>query len=378
MFMRRARQAGVILGSWTLLGLFYGWEIYFFNVHNHHDVSLWSALLRPLPDYWIYAALTPAVLWFNSRFRFTRAKLASTTALHAGAVAAFLIAWSAAKMALYPVEDLVTGVAAPRSWYLFRILVVDNVHDALWLFVTLVAINELLHYYRMYREREVRAARLSSQLAEAQLKVLKMQLDPHFLFNTLHAVSSLIHEDVSAAEKTMSRLTGLLRLSMESGEEQEVTLEREMAFMEGYLDIQKTRFRDRLHVKVEIEPRTTEALVPNMILQPLVENAVKHGIASRSTPGNIEIRAASRDGILWIEVSDDGPEASGGGKIWTSRGVGISNTRARLQQLYGGAHHFSLLKSEVGGTRVRLEIPFRRQGDQFAIAALSERRGGLK
>ena len=134
MFTRRAKQAGGILGIYTALGLGYGWEIYFFHLASHKHIALLTALLRPLPDHWIYAALTPAVIWVNSRFRFTRASLASTVAIHAGAAITFLLAWSAAKVAFYPVEDLVTGTALPRSWYLFRLLVVDNVHDALVFF----------------------------------------------------------------------------------------------------------------------------------------------------------------------------------------------------------------------------------------------------
>ena len=170
-------------------------------------------------------------------------------------------------------------------------LLIHNAHDALWFYGTTVAVSELLRYQRKYRERETRAAKLESQLAHAQLTALKMQLDPHFLFNTLHAISSLMHEDPTAAEKTVNRLSDLLRLSLENGDGQEVTLRREMEFLEGYLDIQKTRLRDRLNVRLHLDPGTLEALVPNMILQPLVENAVKYGIASRNTPGNLEIRA---------------------------------------------------------------------------------------
>jgi two-component sensor histidine kinase len=363
-FTRRAKQAGGILGLYTVLGFCYGWEIHFFNLVNHQNIPLLTGLLRPLPDYWIYAALTPGVIWLNSRFRFRRASLASTVAIHAGAAFTFLIAWSAAKVTFYPVEDLMTGDAAPRSWYLFRILVIDNAHDSLCYFMMIVALNELRHYYRKFKEREVRAAKLEAQLAEAHLKVLKMQLDPHFLFNTLHAVSSLMHEDVAAAEKTVGQLRELLHLSLESGSEQEVTLRREMEFLAGYLNIQKTRFRDRLNVQIQVDPRTLDAMVPNMVLQPLVENAVKHGIASRTTPGLIEIRAECRDQFLFLEVTDDGPDAKGAGPDWPSRGVGISNTLARLQQLYGEAQQFSLQRPEGGGTSVRLEIPFRRQNGE--------------
>jgi sensor histidine kinase YesM len=166
----------------------------------------------------------------------------------------------------------------------------------------------------------------------------------------------------------VNRLSDLLRLSLENGDGQEVTLRREMEFMEGYLDIQKTRLRDRLNVRLHLEPGTLEALVPNMILQPLVENAVKYGIASRKTTGNLEIRAEYQDEVLRLEITDDGPGFSPNGMDKPTRGVGIRNTRARLQQLYGKAHNFSMSRPPGGGTQVRLEIPFRRQGGEIPNA----------
>ncbi len=284
--------------------------------------------------------------------------------IHVVAAVTFLVLWSALTVALYPVEDLLTGYVSARTWSLFRLLLIDNAHDAYWLYGTIVAVSELLHYQRKYRERATRAAKLETQLAHAQLTALKMQLDPHFLFNTLHSISSLMHEDADAADKTVNRLSDLLRLSLENGNEQEVTLRREMEFLEGYLDIQKTRLRDRLHVRLHVDPRTLEALVPNMILQPLVENAVKYGIASRTTPGNLDIRAEDYGEVLRLEISDDGPGLSPNRAGQPTKGVGLANTRARLRQLYGETHHFSLNTPPGGGTQVRLDIPFRRQGDE--------------
>jgi len=347
------------------MGIFYGLEIYMFKVHGRQPIPLHDALLRALPDYWIFAALTPAVLGVNSRFRFRREKWALLVGIHLFAAVTFLTLWSALKVALYPVEDLLTGTACPRTWSLFRMLLIDNAHDAFWFYGTIVAVSELLHYQRKYRERETRAAILEFQLSRAQLTALKMQLDPHFLFNTLHSVSSLMHEDAAAADRTVNRLSDLLRLSLENGNEQEVTLRREMEFLEGYLDIQKTRLRDRLHVRLHLDPRTLEALVPNMILQPLVENAVKYGIAARNTPGNLDIRAEDRGEVLRLEITDDGPGLSQHRADKPTKGIGIANTRARLQHLYGEIHHFSLHTPPGGGTQVRLEIPFRRQGDEI-------------
>ena len=368
MLRQRAKQFGVILGLWTATGFLYGCEIYFYNAHVSRAIDLHNALFRALPDMWIYAVLTPAVLWFYPRFRLRREKWPLLVGINLVAVAAYLVVWSALKVALYPVDDLLIGIVSPRNWFLFRMLLIHDAHDALWFYGTTVAVSELLRYQRKSRERETRAAKLESQLAHAQLTALKMQLDPHFLFNTLHAISSLMHEDPTAAEKTVNRLSDLLRLSLENGDGQVVTLRREMEFMEGYLDIQKTRLGDRLNVRLHLEPGTLEALVPNMILQPLVENAVKYGIASRKTTGNLEIRAEYHDEILRLEITDDGPGFSPNGMEKPTRGVGIRNTRARLQQLYGKAHNFSLNRAPGGGTQVRLEIPFRLQGGELLNA----------
>jgi two-component system, LytTR family, sensor kinase len=358
---QRVKQFGLILGLWTATGFFYGCEIYFLNAHVRHSIDLHDALFRALPDMWIYAILTPVVLRFYSRFPFQREKWPRLLAIHVVAVAAYLVIWSALKVAVYPVDDLLRGIASPRDWNLFRLLLLHNAHDALWFYGTTVAVSEVLRYQGKCRERETRAAKLQSQLAHAQLRALKMQLDPHFLFNTLHAVSSLMHEDASAACKTVEQLSDLLRLSFESGNEQEVTLRREMEFLEGYLEIQKTRLRDRLNVHLHLDPGTLDALVPNMILQPLVENAVKYGIASRHTPGNIEIRAEELGSVLRLAITDDGPGLSQERLDQPGKGLGIANTRARLQQLYGKAHRFSLNAPVGGGMQVRLEIPFRLQ-----------------
>jgi two-component system, LytTR family, sensor kinase len=360
---RLAKQGGAIIGLWTALGLFYGWEIYLFDLESPHPISLREAIVRPLPDYWIYAVLTPPVLWLASRYQFMQGSRKRTILVHLGSGIAFLTLWVAAKMALYPVYDLLSGKYVTPSWRLFRLLMIDNAFDVLWMYGTIVIVSEISDYYRKFRERELRTARLEAQLAEAQLKVLKMQLDPHFLFNTLHSISSLMHEDVEAADAMLASLSELLRLSLENVNQQEVTLKSEMDFLKGYMEIQQMRFRDRLRLRVKIDPRTYEALVPNMILQPLVENAVKHGISTRTTPGCVEIRSEYRDDTLRLEVCDDGPGMVVGPGNLPATGVGLANTRERLQQMYGDAHSFSLSTPSGGGTLVRLDIPFRLEGE---------------
>ena len=228
-----------------------------------------------------------------------------------------------------------------------------------------LVIGQLWNYYRKYRDRELRASKLAAQLAEAQLTVLKMQLDPHFLFNTLHAVSSLMHEDLEAVDEMITRLSDLLRLSLENVNDQEVTLKREMEFLQGYVEIQRTRFRDRLTVHMDIDPVAFDAMVPNMILQPLVENAVTHGIAPRSTAGEIRIRARRADGLLRLEVIDNGKGLADDLANLSNKGLGLANTRARLRQLYGGRYHFSLQRGTPEGVVVTLEIPYHIAGGEL-------------
>jgi two-component system LytT family sensor kinase len=180
-----------------------------------------------------------------------------------------------------------------------------------------------------------------------------MQLEPHFLFNTLHAISALMYRDVEGADRMITRLSDFLRLTLDSAGQQEVTLMREMEYLDKYLEIEQVRFGDRLEVRRSIAPGTLDLMVPNLALQPLVENAVRHGIAPRAEGGRIEVVARVDGGSLVVEVSDSGPGAAGA----IREGLGISNTRARLEQLYGAAFRLELGNAPAGGFRARMRIP---------------------
>jgi len=190
-----------------------------------------------------------------------------------------------------------------------------------------------------------------------------MQLNPHFLFNSLHSISALMHLDVEAADRMMVRLSDLLRAALETSDAQEVTLRAELKFLQSYLEIEQIRFGSRLTVKMDVAPETLDARVPNLILQPLLENAIRHGIEPHAKPGRIELRAQCVNGQLTLDVSDNGAGVKDTHAV--SEGVGLSNTRARLRTLYGEAHRFELGNRPDGGLRVRLAIPFRR-ADQTA------------
>lgn len=269
------------------------------------------------------------------------------------------------------------------KFYFYRFLPTD-----LFVYSVIVVIVHAFDFYRKYREGELKASELRAQLAQAQLQALKMQLHPHFLFNTLNAISELVYKDREAAEQMITQLSDMLRLSLDKVGVQEVSLEQELDFLRKYLEIEQTRFQERLKVEMRIDPSALDASVPNMILQPIVENAVRHGIAPRATGGRIEICARREDGFLRLDVSDDGyglsPQASVGAEavgvraavgetsdaevsdIDTSKGgLGLWNTRERLRRMYGASHRFELRSQPGLGLTVSLEIPFREnRGEQ--------------
>ena len=209
---------------------------------------------------------------------------------------------------------------------------------------------------------ELASSQLEAKLAQTQLQVLKMQLHPHFLFNTLNAISALIHQDVELADRMIARLGDLLRTTLDNANQQEVPFKQELGFIQPYLEIEKARLGPRLTVDLEIDPAVLDALVPNLILQPLVENAIRHGIASRIEPGRVEISSSrGPDGrFLQLEIKDDGRGVDSDSEVKTRRGVGLTNIRARLEQLYGTEHRFTFENQAAGGVRVQISLPFRR------------------
>jgi LytS/YehU family sensor histidine kinase len=202
--------------------------------------------------------------------------------------------------------------------------------------------------------RQFRATQLEKTLAQAQLQNLRLQLNPHFLFNTLNTISSVMYEDVRIADRMIARLSDLLRSTLDRGDAQEVTLEREIEFLRLYVETMKARFEERLEFAVDASAETRGAMVPPLVLQPLVENSIKHGADGQSSKVRIEVRAARENGSLRLEVRDHGPGLVGIRKD----GVGLSNTAERLERLYGGTHRMNLRNADDGGLVVTLQVPF--------------------
>jgi LytS/YehU family sensor histidine kinase len=242
--------------------------------------------------------------------------------------------------------------------YLLRMTGVHYFVTNVILYWFVVSAHQGWHYYRRYREHEVQTAELRRELVEAKLAALRMQLNPHFLFNTLHAVSALIHENPEAADRVVARLSELLRLSLDTSRPPEIPLREEMEFLDRYLEIEQTRFADRLTVEKSLEAETLDALVPCLLLQPLVENAVRHGIEPREEAGVVSISAQRSNGRLKLCVSDNGAGLGGKQEEPLQEGIGLSNTRSRLRHLYGEDFRVELRPRNTGGLDACVEIPY--------------------
>lgn len=245
------------------------------------------------------------------------------------------------------------------QWHIFPQLFLGNVVDDITgTYLPIVLIAHAVAYYRRFRERELRALQLETQLAQAHLQTLKSQLQPHFLFNTLHSISALMLTDVPAADKMMTRLSDLLRMTLEDSETHATTLSRELEFVNGYLGIEHIRFEERLNVVLDIAPDTLDAEVPHLLLQPLVENAVRHGISRLSSGGEIRITARHDEKSLNLRVRDNGPGLRNRDDFPAKVGLGLKATRERLETLFGNAQAFEVYSPDEGGVEVRVRIPF--------------------
>jgi LytS/YehU family sensor histidine kinase len=223
-----------------------------------------------------------------------------------------------------------------------------------------IGICYALDFYRKYREREFLATRLEAQLAQAQLESLRMQLHPHFLFNTLNSIVGLVRDNKNqAAVNMLVGLSDLLRHTLEHSSRQEVELREEINFIKLYLSIQEMRFSDRLRIELDIDPATSKALVPNLILQPLTENALRHGIGRSAASGMVGIRSVVEDGHLRLTVYDNGAGLPDDWQLKGSAGIGLANTVARLQQLYDDDHQFDIRNRESGGVEAVIVMPLR-------------------
>jgi two-component system LytT family sensor kinase len=357
---RGARWA-IIFGVWTVLAFFFTGQLYYTRLLSEKPLTWRETASTQFIYPYLWASGTGLVLWLANRFPVEGARWRRSLMLHLFFATLFAVAVSGSFQIIY----FFLFVSAPgkpyEAWTTLQ-WIIYNSSENYGIYGLLVLFNQVFRYYRRFREGELRASRLQNQLTQAQLEALKMQLHPHFLFNTLHSISALVHRDPDTADRMIARLGDFLRLTLENSGAQEVSLQKELEFLKCYLEIERVRFQDRLTTRLDIEPAALDAPVPNLILQPIVENALRHGVAQRTGPGLVEISAKRENGSLRIQVRDNGPglAAITGQNDGLKEGLGLSNTRARLQQLYGRSHRFEMASAPGGGLVVTLEIPVAR------------------
>lgn len=345
------KKVVIIISAWTLLALLFTPQTYLLNLRSANPLSWLESFYSNTVIFYLWAILTP-LIWFigkklpiekpNRGLNFTIIFLLGfpSSLLHIFLLQQaghFLSNWMTVYQTPLPISSLVIGIGATNIMFYWVIIIISQADI----------------YFRRYHERE-------QSLIQAQLQALKTQLHPHFLFNALNAISQLLYENEEEAEKTISQLSDLLRFSLKGDQKQEVTLREELDFLQMYLEIQQTLLQDRLKIVWRVLPDTLEALIPNMILQPLVENSIRHGIAPRISGGTIKIVATQEQGWLTVHICDDGLGLNAKGKKTQQFGIGLSNTRQRLRHLYGKEHEFQIKPANDGkGVTVFLKIPFR-------------------
>ncbi|HEY6334127.1 MAG TPA: histidine kinase [Blastocatellia bacterium] len=360
-----------ILSGWILIGL--SWTLNYYIFAGQYVAiftippSLGQMMLWELPYWVIWAALAPVIYKLTKRFPPEGPRWGRNVTVHVATC--FLL--SVGHRGIY----LILGWALNVVQY-HRLASLDNLYHLLFLFnlptgfmsyATILLVSYVIIYQRRYQQEELKASQLEARLAQAELQAanarlgaLKMQLQPHFLFNTLNSISALMEDNVEAADRMLTRMSNLLRRTLESSSVDTVTLSEELEFVRCYLDIERVRLEDRLAVEFDFPPETLSAAVPNLILQPVVENAIKHAIAPSECGGKIRIGATIRQGRLLLAVTDSGCVIDGKqvGPGDSRNGVGLSNTRARLAQHYGKDQSLQMAHLDDGGFRVSIEIPF--------------------
>jgi LytS/YehU family sensor histidine kinase len=331
----RAKNWLLGIAIWTLFPILVAMQAVVYANYIGKPVDWPRVLALRLADWYTCAAFTPVAFWLVRRFPLWRVR---NVAVQLIAVPVCVVLKYAVYVQFAQLDFVPTLVRSFASESIALGAVLAIVHG--------------IEAHRRYREREVHAARLETELAAARLDALTAQLQPHFLFNTLNSIATLMRRDVDAAEEMLAHLGALLHKTLRSGERHEVTLAEELELLEQYLAIMQIRFEDRLVVRKNIDAGVTGASVPQLVLQPLVENAIRHGISRRPGAGLIEIAATRLGQSLEITVRDDGD-----GMVGESEGIGLSNTRRRLRQLYGDAQALELAPAAEGGLRVTLRVP---------------------
>lgn len=354
MLSRPLVRVGLIWGVWTIVALFFSTQSYLMYYAERQPIRYAQGFLFQASACYLWALATPLVLWLSRRFCIDRTNWLRRAGLHF----LFSLALVSTLLAVhFVVFMLLLGRAGNITPFRVFGFVYNNLDRWLLIYGFILLLSHAFNYYNSYRKGELKASELRTQLVQSQLEALKMQVQPHFLFNTLHSISALLSKDTEGARKMITRLGDFLRLTLENSGSMEVTLQQEIEFLNGYLEIERIRFQDRLTTDIHVDPAVLDVHVPNLILQPIVENAMRHAIGTSST-GRVEITAAPRNGVVRIEVKDNGPGIIDRAlETRRGKGLGLANTQARLAGLYGDAARFEMANDPAGGLIVALEIP---------------------
>jgi len=342
MISARARRLW-LLGTltWVTLGLMSAAQQATWRALTGRPVNWLFIVPNSLADWLTCGMFTPAFYWMVRRFPIRGERWWARLPVHLAASFVFVVL----KVSIYHPLFNALNPTEPRPW---SMILFGGFYADMLAYWASVGVIHAIEYYRESRERELEATRLA-------LENLRAQLQPHFLFNTLQSISTLIHRDAAAADRMLTDLSELLRLSLRSSASQEVPLRDELGFLDRYLDIMRVRFGDRLRIVVDAAGDVRDALVPSLVLQPIVENAITHGMADRPDVGHVSVRARRNGPALWLEVSDDGPGLTA--PAGNGNGIGLANTRERVARLYGTSGSVDFLTDR--GLTVRISIPFR-------------------
>ena len=356
------KRWAAIIAVWAVLGLIWVAPIYLETHlenmgHSPFRVFSWGAMM-----WLVWAPLTPAIVWLARRYSLIGGAWKSSLLVHLPAFLLISIIHSAATTAISitmrPFDEM--GSRPEFFWPQFLQRIPGAFGSDLLIYSGVVGICYAFDYYRKYREREIVTTRLEAQLAQAQLDTLRMQLHPHFLFNTLNSIVGLVRDNKNhAAVNMLVGLSDLLRHALEHSSRHEVELREELNFIKLYLSIKEMRFSDRLHIEFDIDPATAKAMVPNLILQPLTENALRHGFGRSVASGVVGITSAAENDQLRLTVYDNGAGLPDNWQLNGSAGIGLANTSARLQQLYDDNHQFDIRNRDGGGVEVVIVMPLR-------------------
>ncbi len=337
--MTRLRAGLTVFFGWTTLALFFAVSTSLTYRSTGRPGNWRLTITRALSEWWLWGLLTPLIVALARRFPLHGGQRLRNAVVHLAAGACIAVLKTSADRLTFA---LLTGV---RMYWLVSTLALQFA-----IYAAVVAAAHGLEYYRRSRERE----QLEAQLSETRLQMLNLQLQPHFLFNTLNTIAEMVHEDPESADLMIGRLGDLLRRTLDLGTIADITLEEEFDLVSRYLDIQRARFGERLRARLSMSDAVRSARVPALLLQPIVENAIRHGLATRLDAGSIDIEARRESDTVVITVTDDG---AGAGQTPPAEGIGLGNTRARLRAMYGDGARLTLAPGEGRGARVRIEIP---------------------